>query len=120
MRKPEDIAKWLEDRKNSVASLYAAGEYVRTAALAHNDDVVKVIFQCREEEKAYFMHRKTYHAIPLGVVATPADFARFGEITEAGNTDLYHAETPRPADGYDYLKYDDDDREEAEACTALC
>lgn len=76
-------------------SLLDSGKFVRCSALWHPERPepnVKVIFQGRSGEEAYWMSNKTYDSIPLLVNATPADYRKHGEIIKAANLEIYDAE----------------------------
>jgi len=77
--------------------LLDSGRFVRCAALAHDGEWVKVLFRGLVGERAFFMKRETYNAIPLLEPATYENFAEFGNIYEASNTDLYDPEMPSEA-----------------------
>jgi hypothetical protein len=72
--------------------MLAAGKLLRCAALWHpdrKDRKVKVIFRNGDKETAYWMARRTYDAIALGVLATVDDFKKHGKVTKARNVDIY-------------------------------
>lgn len=64
------------------------GEFIRCAALSH-DDRVKVIFRGKSAEKAFFMSHETYDSIPLGETALVSNYEKFGPCVEAKSIDIY-------------------------------
>ena len=65
---------------------------VRCSAL-NKDNKIHVLFHFKADPKSgvmstvgYYMSKATYDAIPLGEVATPDDFRKFGTLEEAPNS----------------------------------
>ena len=75
--------------------------FERVAALGHfalGVYKVKVIFRDGGhnkqggEEKAYWMDKETYRAIPLGVTAFISDYKKYGEVVDAINCNISDVE----------------------------
>ena len=73
--------------------LIRQGHFVRCSALIHPEmtvaENIKVIFQGKDVEQAYFMSESTYHAIPLLVPATVEDYQQHGRVIPAQSVDIY-------------------------------
>lgn len=64
--------------------LIASGAPVRCSALQYNDpSMVHVLFRTRDGTVGFKMTRETYHAIELGVPATPDDYRKHGTLEPA-------------------------------------
>ena len=91
--KHEQALKDFTQQEKEKEELITSGRFVRCSALWHPpEDKVKVIFQGKDSEKAYFMNRATYHTIPYTVNATIEDYQAKGEITECRTLDIYDPE----------------------------
>lgn len=91
----------MRERDARHAALLAAGEAVRCSALGVtaasggrvSDERVHVLFRRADGTTiGRYMSAATYHAIPFLEPATPADYARHGEVTEAPDGFDYGAE----------------------------
>jgi len=79
------------------SALLAAGELVRCSALSADGDKVYVLFRnATGSTTGFYVDTATYRAIPLGVPATPADYAAIGPLTPAPANFQRAALRPRP------------------------
>lgn len=94
-KRHQEFAEHEDQRK----ALIEFGEFVRCSALTHRGkhpgpEDVKVIFHgANGQYQTYWMSEATYHAIPLGVNATPDDYRKHGNVIEAKSLDIYDDET---------------------------
>ena len=79
-----------EELQKKEMAIIEAGGWLRTSALSHDNEQVKVIFRGKEGKKrAFWMSPETYDAYPLMRPTTPEDYAKVGEIRETENTNIY-------------------------------
>jgi len=82
----EKLAKGFEEEQEKKQNLLSQGIPVRCSA-SINGDKVHVLFQkgidIQEGFIGYYMSASTYHPISLGVVATPDDYRKYGELEPA-------------------------------------
>jgi hypothetical protein len=71
------------------ADMKAAGEFIRCSALGVEGKGVHVLFAGQSTTIGFYMPTEVYRAIPLGVIATPADYSKLGDLTPAPS-DFHH------------------------------
>ena len=80
----EELHNKFQAEEKRKADLIASGKPVRCSALQFNDpSMVHVLFQMKDGTIGYKMSRETYHAIELGVPATPDDYRKHGKLEDA-------------------------------------
>ena len=79
------LAHHLEyQRQNAeMAHLISEGRLVRVAACGDNGRVLVTFAGQNGTRPNFWMAKRTYHAIPLGVNATVEDYQKFGKVTRA-------------------------------------
>jgi len=66
------------------------GLSIRTAALSHENGVVRVVFRDKDGKENYtHMMKETYDAIPLGANATIEDYEKVGHVKWVSCEDIY-------------------------------
>lgn len=70
------------EKQNLEKKLIEQGIPVRCAAMGV-DGKVMVLFKLKTGTVGFYMAHATYDAIPLDAVATPDDYRKIGELTEA-------------------------------------